>query len=224
MPHNVNEADIEALTIYDISVLAFTSPETITEGSLKNINLTSKDAYVWAGVIAYILSERPSLEKEQILNTVRASIKKNYSLFSSAAFSIRNKLQVKDLDIRIVQTFLNELEFSSANLQSIIERADDARIKLEALGMIWDPFKKEFLGIQLGVISILPVSFTAKTDKGVKVETLIRQYVQKNAGNKTDWHLKGKVIEIATAFVDELIPTIMHIIDEMTKGEKGIKP
>ena len=60
-------AMFEALSAYQVAVMAFTTPaEVVFEGGQPSVVLTSKDSYVWAGAVAYVLVRRPEIEGDPL--------------------------------------------------------------------------------------------------------------------------------------------------------------
>jgi hypothetical protein len=215
------EINLDDLSLYDVAVLTASSPAAIENPERTNVILTGKDIYIWAGAIAFLVSEKGDIQKELVLKALEKAITFFGVELAESAYTVKKKLTYNNLDLRVVERFLVECGFSEPPVPFIIEKADEARIRLEQTGLIEDPFSKKVLGILLSVISIFPVNFTSKTKAGeTKIEALTWKATRNTDGN---WTARIKVKELVEVITEELVPTIINVFDVLARGGSDVQ-
>src|ERR1700753_649258 len=118
MPDQNFEATADTLDLYDIAVLVFTTPEIIGLEE-KDVVLTGKDVYVWAGIVAFLADKYPSISERDMISTFRRALRDNAASFYLANTGILNRLERPDVELQVIRSFISYFEISEEQLQEI---------------------------------------------------------------------------------------------------------
>lgn len=213
------EAMFEALNAYQVAAIAFTNPAEVIPGNdERSATLTSKDSYVWAGAVAYVLVRKPELQDEQLLAYLRAAVARDGPSYASRVVGRSlGSFEYKTNAFDVVKAFLREAGFDSGAFEEVCALTQDAIRSLEWLGIIEDPIRKKIAGILLAVYAFAgPVNFTGTGPNDFTYSTITRQADAKKdeVTRETRFTFNLKVHRIAKIIKDEVIPSLGKVIEE----------
>lgn len=217
------EPGIGDYSSYELAILRFTSsyeigPSVKDDFISTEFILTAKESYLWAGTLVYILTERTSLEEEVISEILRKT-------FASFKGQLNGEILAGVSSAEIIKMFLTQFGIAEEKFDEIIQVVTEAKEKLEKEGLIEDPLKKKILGFSIAVLSILPVNFTSKTEKGIitekKIHALLWDYESTFSEDSSEATFNLKIIKIADFFINDALPAALDILKE---GEANDTP
>ena len=212
-------AMFEALSAYQVAVMAFTTPaEVVFEGGQPSVVLTSKDSYVWAGAVAYVLVRRPEIEEEQVLGFLRAAVDHVGPTYASRVVGhTLGAFEYHTNAFDVVKAFLQAAGLDREAFDEACALTQDAIRSLEWLGIIEDPIRKKIAGILLAVYAFAgPVNFTGTGPKDFTYSTITWQASAKKdeATAETRFTFNLKVHRIAKIIKDKVVESLGEAIEE----------
>lgn len=203
------KSDIRALrriSNTELAVLEMTNDKKEMEKSA-SLMVTSKEAYVWAALMAHVAEKHPEITAEQLIAAatsgpeMRSSLKFFYSGF-----------QVGWTDTQVIAPFPPDLignAIRSLHLDTkpdeLAQNARQTYITLVKRGWIKDPV--ELLihsGVLLSVMGFVPVSFTQKTKEGRKIsqkmKALYWSYEKSEKRGVTTTKVEVRLLKMVKAF------------------------
>jgi hypothetical protein len=210
-------SDLDSLSLYEVAVLAFTSPKEITqEDNIQSVVLTGKEAYLWAGALAYVLNERPELETDDLLTILRHAVTENIRHFREYYgmpffLPFASEFVGRSLLISFIQQA--GITFSPGEVISrLVSDVGHAIRSLEERGLIEDPFTTRMKGIALSILLLVPVNITSVTNDGrdmkFRMDSATWSYERTTDRNLTEREFKLKVNAILGLFKEQISPTI----------------
>jgi hypothetical protein len=220
MPERISDDDaralFEALNPYQVAVMSFTSPNEVSANA-ERVCLMSKDAYMWAGAVAYIVSRHPEVTAEEMLRFLRDATRRRG--YPDRAVGSRLGYRYGDAVDQHVRSFLRAAGFDEG-FDEACARADDAMRSLEWLGVIQDPTKKKIAGIVLSVYAAFgPVNFTAAGPNDFSYMTPTWQLSAKPEKSETRFTFNLRVQKIASLIMGELLPSYDKISEDAQPSE-----
>jgi hypothetical protein len=165
------------------------------------ITLTSKSAYLWAGIIEATVRSSPGLSWNDFRGALQDSV---IEISKGLIEQYDGETAIGPADMSFFHGLLERLDVN-ANLSAIEESVRDAYSKLVEQGFIADPFRSQLKkGIAVAVLSFVPVSFTSTTDKGQVVSrefhSLVMNYQETQSKDHRDRHFEFKLLKFLQAF------------------------
>jgi hypothetical protein len=195
------------LSPYEVACLAFTSPREVNDAEDNSLPvvLTDKDAYLWAGAIAYILTENRQASQDNIIDYLRGAVRQQADELRRYSGNIGHSNR---LGIALVGSFLQQARHSPDLLHTIIGQTEEAIRSLEAQGLIEDPLFKKIGRVLCGILLFLPLNFSSVTTAGgnakVSIEAAAYAIDVTNTGQQTDIQFKLKLYKIIEFFKDRV--------------------
>jgi hypothetical protein len=213
------EVMFEALSAYQVAVMAFTTPaEVVSENDQRSATLTSKDSYVWAGAVAYVLVRRPELQDEHLLGFLRAAVARAGPIYASRVVGhTLGAFEYHTNAFDVVRAFLQEAGLDRAAFEDACDLTQDAIRSLEWLGIIEDPIRKKIAGILLAAYAFAgPVNFTGTGPNDFTYSTITWQASAKKdeITAETRFTFNLKVHRIAKVIKDEVVESLGKVIEE----------
>jgi hypothetical protein len=138
--------------------------------------VTSKEAYVWAALMAHVVENRPEVTPEQLIlaATSEPNIRRNLKFFYNQfpmGFGDHETAAIFPPDV--IGTAIRSLHLEVKPLE-LTQSARVAYSTLVKRGWIEDPVEILVAGAWLSVMGFVPVSFTQKTKEGRKISKKIK--------------------------------------------------
>lgn len=214
-------ATYDLLSATEIALAVFTSPASfpsIDRGPLSSrvITATAKEAYLWAGAVAFVMEKRPDTSDLQIRTALdralRKTVRQNFSSFTGWSVS---PLPF-EAQTRLLESFVHEAGVQGS-FREIEARTNEAYELLLWRGLIEDPLWKGVSGAALAVALIVPVHWTS-TQNAFSVNALGWRYTQQGEGKSAERSFKLRVKEVSEVVMDEMVPSLLKIIDELPES------
>jgi len=132
----------------------------------------------------------------------------------------RELLDYRSPGPELVREFLQAFG-AGDDIAVVVSRTDEAVANLVWRQAIEDPLSKKIRAFLVSVCLLLPVNFTSRGPEGTKIETLTWEYVQQPAGDHQERAFRLKVREITHAIADELIPSVVHVVEALAGQDES---
>jgi len=212
-------------TLPELAVLEMTNDP---KGKSKSgsVMVTTKEAYVWAVLMAHISEKHPEITAQQLIHVatnnpnIRGSIKFFYSAFpadfgernatSLVPDSIASSIRSLHLDINPAELFKN----AARTYGTLVRRR-----------WIEDPVEILIAkGLALAVMGLVPVSFTQKTKEGrrvsKKLKALYWTYEKSESRGITTTKVEFRLLRMIKAFRAGMINGFKNAMRDDTDEEK----
>lgn len=203
------KSDIRALrriSNTELAVLEMTNDKKEMEESA-SLMVTSKEAYVWAALMAHVAEKHPEIAAEQLIAAATGGpdLRSSFKLFYSG-------FQVGWTDKEVTAPYPPDLignAIRSLHLgikpSELAKNANQTYTRLVKRGWIEDPI--EILvhgGLLLSVMGFVPVSFTQKTKEGRKIskkmKALYWSYEKSEKRGVTTTKVEVRLLKMVKAF------------------------
>jgi hypothetical protein len=206
--------EFRQISLNELALLEMTNDPKTKVGPTRvpSVMLTTKEAYIWATLIAHIAEREPAIRPKDLVRAatgvqIRKRIKQFYRYFPIAGYEgglIPNVEIVPDpLQAVISQLHLN------VNQNNLVHSAGQAYETLIRKGLIEDPIEMLVGGVLVAAMGMVPVSFTQKTKEGPslskKLKALYWSYERSEKRGITTTKVEFRLLKMIKAFKEGMV-------------------
>ncbi len=202
------------IDLTELAILEMTNDPKIKTDSDRtpSIMATTKEAYIWAALIAHLAKHKPEVRPEDLIQAatglpVRKRIKQFYRYFPIVAYEAAPILNVETMPDPL-QAVIHEFQLNTTPMD-LIRSASQAYESLTQKGLIEDPIEILAGGFLLAAMGVLPISFTKKTKEGrsvsKKLKALYWSYEKSESRGVTTTKVEFRLLKMIKAFKEGMI-------------------
>jgi hypothetical protein len=170
---------LRQITVVELAILEMSNDPKVksTTRKTKTATVTSKEAYIWAALMAHVAEKAPLIGANEVIraalgpSTLR--IKDYYRNFPFQADEIGLPTQNSELTPVSLESAIKTLGLK-ISAQEVLESARNSYQSPMKKGLIEDPVEILVGGAVLAVLGLLPTGFTRKTKEGRTVEKKLK--------------------------------------------------
>ncbi|MDW3210442.1 MAG: hypothetical protein R8N23_11275 [Reichenbachiella sp.] len=194
----INERNEAILKVDEYGLLCMTTPylpPEQTEDPSKELLYTSKQAYMWVPILAYIV-ENASISEEDMKIFLEMSLDSltthHRTRWSNRAEALEGMLEM--LNSMLFYTTRKKLEDPIFEYASLFGGSiEDILDRLEGLGLVEEHYVEPMGGKQIAMMGFVPFGYTKRTRLGeelyAKLNSLMLFYAQKNLVEDSDFKI-----------------------------------
>jgi hypothetical protein len=212
---------LRQISLAELAVLEMTNdPKVKSKARGKTVTVTSKEAYVWAALMAHVAEKAPQIGADEVVRAALAApphaIKNYYRAFPLGAIEMVAPTANWGMTPDVLGLTIKKLGLQTTT-KDVVHSASSSYYSLTKKGLIEDPVEILVGATVIAVLGLLPVGFTRKTKEGrtisKKLKALYWSYETSESRGVTTTKVEFRLLKMIKAFRAGMVGGFKNALD-----------